>query len=129
VPVPELKFDVEEPKGRIETLTKWLPRVAVAIAFLSIGYSKFESHSMWVRTFNEIGWGVWFRYFTGGVQIVGALLVLIPRACLLGVAVLASTMFGAALIWIFVLHAPGNAPIPLLILLPLAAVGLQARRS
>jgi hypothetical protein len=70
---------------------------------------------------------VWFRYFTGAVQIVGAALVLIPRTCLIGVAILASTMVGAALIWIFVLHAPGNAPIPLLILLPLLAVGLQAR--
>jgi hypothetical protein len=52
VPVPELRFDVAEPKSRIDTLTVWLPRVAVAIAFLSIGYSKFESQSIWIRTFN-----------------------------------------------------------------------------
>lgn len=129
MPVPELKLDVEERKSRIDTLTTSLPRAAVAIAFLSIGYSKFEAQSMWVRTFNEIGLGVWFRYFTGAVQMLGALLVLIPRTCLVGIALLSATMIGAALVWIFVLQAPGNAPIPLLILLPLLAVGFQSRRA
>lgn len=127
--MPELKFDVEGPRSRIDTLTTWLPRVAVAIAFLSIGYSKFEAQSMWIRTFNEIGFGDWFRYLTGAIQILGALLVLIPRTCVIGIAILSSTMIGAALIWIFVLHAPGNAPIPLLVLVPLLVVGFQARRT
>jgi hypothetical protein len=72
---------------------------------------------------------VWFRYFTGAVQIVGAALVLIPRTCLIGIAILSCTMVGAALIWIFLLHAPGNAPIPLLVLAALMVVGFQARRT
>jgi putative oxidoreductase len=129
VPVPELKFDVEEPKSRIDTLRTWLPRIAVAVAFLSIGYSKFETQSMWIRTFNEIGFGDWFRYFTGAVQMLGAVLVLIPRTCVIGIAILSSTMIGAALIWIFLLHAPGNAPIPLVVLAALIVVGFQARRT
>jgi hypothetical protein len=33
------------------------------------------------------------------------------------------------LIWIFVLHKPGNAPIPALVLVPLIVVGVQARKS
>jgi hypothetical protein len=127
VPVPELKLDVAEPKSRIDTLTTWLPRLAAAIAFLSIGYSKFESQSIWIRTFNEIGWGLWFRYLTGAVQILGALLVLVPSTCLIGIGILSCTMVGAALIWIFVLHAPGNAPIPLLVLAGLIVVGWGAR--
>ena len=127
MPVPELKFDVTGPASRIDTLARWLPRVAVAIAFLSIGYSKFEAQSMWVRTFNEIGLGDWFRYFTGSVQMLGAVLVLVPRTCLLGIAILSCTMLGAALIWIFVLHQPGNAPIPLFVLTALVVVGFGAR--
>jgi len=127
VPVPELRFSADEPRSRIDTLTTWMPRVAVAIAFLSIGYSKFEAHSMWIRTFNEIGLGDWFRYFTGSVQMLGAALVLIPRTCVIGISILASTMLGAALIWIFVLHQPGNAPIPLLVLTALVVVGFSAR--
>ena len=127
--MPELKFDVEEPRSRIDTLTKWLPRAAVAIAFLSIGYSKFEAQSMWIGTFKEIGLGDWFRYLTGAIQMLGAALVLIPRTCLAGISILSCTMIGAALIWIFVLRSPGSAIIPLLVLPPLIAVGFQARRS
>lgn len=125
--VPELKFDVGEPKGRIDTLTTWMPRVGVAIAFLAIGASKFEAQSMWIRTFNDIGWGDWFRYFTGAVQVLGAALVLIPRTCRLGISILSGTMIGAALVWVFLLHKPGNAPIPLIILAALVVVGLGAR--
>src|SRR2546430_2861644 len=35
--------------------------------------------SEWVRIFDRIGLGQWFRYFTGALQVTGALLVLIPR--------------------------------------------------
>ena len=125
--MPELKFDVTEPASRIDTLTTWMPRVAVAIAFLAIGASKFEAQSMWIRTFNEIGLGDWFRYVTGGIQMLGAVLVLIPRTCLIGIAILSCTMLGAALIWIVVLHQAGNAPIPLLVLTALLIVGWGAR--
>lgn len=127
MPVPELRFDTGERSSRIDTLTSWMPRAAVAIAFLSIGYSKFESQSIWIRTFNEIGLGDWFRYFTGAIQMLGAVLVLIPRTCLVGIGLLSCTMIGAALIWIFVLHAPGNAVIPAVVLVPLVIVGISAR--
>ena len=55
----------------------------------------------------------------------GIVTMWLPR---LGVAA-AFLMIGAALIWVFLLHAPGNAPIPLLVLVALIVVGLQARRT
>ena len=129
MPVPELKFDTAERPSRNGIVTMWLPRLGVAAAFLMIGASKFEPQSTWIRTFNAIGFGDWFRYVTGGVQMLGAALVLIPKTCLIGIGILACTMIGAALIWVFLLHAPGNAPIPLLVLVALIVVGLQARRT
>jgi putative oxidoreductase len=129
VPVPEFNFDMSERRSGIDLVGTWLPRLGVAIAFLMIGASKFESESTWIRTFNEIGWGDSFRYFTGSVQILGAILVLIPRTCLIGIGILSTTMLGAVLIWILVLHKPGNAPIPALVLIPLIVVGFQARKS
>lgn len=32
-----------------------------------------------VELFNEIGLGQWFRYLTGGLEVVGAVALLIPR--------------------------------------------------
>jgi putative oxidoreductase len=123
--VANLKLGLEEPPSRIDALTTWLPRIAVAVAFFSIGADKFAAQSMWIRIFDQIGFGNWFRYFTGALQIAGAALVLIPRTFLFGILLLASTMFGAVVIWIFVLHAPGNAPIPALLLVALLVIGAR----
>ena len=59
----------------------WLLRGGIAVAFIIFGAEKFPSNpgSPWVRLFQQIGVGPWFRYFTGTVQLVGACLVLIPR--------------------------------------------------
>jgi putative oxidoreductase len=125
----DLRLGLEERRGPIDILMTWLPRVAIAIAFVSIGSTKFASHSMWGDLFAHIGLGQWFRYFTGTVQIIGGCLVLIPRAFVIGIALLACTMIGAMAAWVFVLDAPFNAVIPGVILIALAAVGAQAFRA
>jgi putative oxidoreductase len=122
----DLKLGLDEHRTRIDTLTTWLPRIAVAVAFFSIGADKFAARSMWVHLFDQIGFGQWFRYLTGSLQLIGATLVLIPRTFPFGILLLASTMLGAVLIWLFVLHAPGNAVIPGVVLIALLAVGAQA---
>jgi len=127
--MPELKLDLDERRSRIDTLTTWLPRVAVAIAFGSIGIDKFAGQSMWIRIFDQIGVGQWFRYFTGALQIIGAVMVLIPRTFLDGILLLASTMLGAVITWVFVLRVPGNAPIPAILLIALLIVGAQGLKA
>jgi uncharacterized membrane protein len=124
----ELKFALEEHRGRIDLLTTWLPRVAVALAFLSIGADKFAPHSQWVRIFDRIGFEQWLRYLTGTLQIAGALMVLIPRTFLIGILILACTMVGAMAVWIFLLGLPGNALIPGIVFGALVAVGAQSLR-
>ena len=126
---PELKLLVDEQHSAIDVFTMWLPRIAVALAFLFIGQGKFASQPMWVRIFDQIGLGQWFRYLTGTLQVVGAVLVLIPRTFTLGIVTLACTMVGAVLVWLFVLHAPSNAPIPGVLLVILLAVGAQSLRK
>jgi len=119
----ELKLYIEEPAGRIAVFKKWALRVGVAIAFIFIGKSKFAAHSEWVRIFARIGLGQWFRYFTGAVQIAGALLLLVPRTFAVGIALLSCTMLGAAAFWIFRLGDPAYAMIPVAILLGLLFFG------
>jgi hypothetical protein len=45
--------------------------------------------------FGELGWGVWFRYFAGVVEVVSAALVMVPRLALVGFGLLAVTMAAA----------------------------------
>ena len=39
-----------------------------------------DAASHWVRTFDAIGLGQWFRYATGIVEVAGGLLFLVPAA-------------------------------------------------
>ena len=89
------------------SLTDWMLRGAVAVAFVIFGAEKFTD-PQWVTLFRQIGFGQWFRIFTGVVEIVGGLLVLVPWTAMLGLGLLICTMGSATLIWVFVLHQPAN---------------------
>ncbi len=119
----------DPPPNRIDLVTTWLPRIAVAVAFISLGIDKLSGDSTWFRLFEQIGFGQWFRYLTGAIQLAGGVLVLIPRTCLAGLALLGCTMAGAVLVWVFVLNTPGNAVIPGAILGALVVVTLRERNA
>jgi putative oxidoreductase len=119
-----LESPIEPVPSRLGIFTTWLLRVAVALVFLSVGAAKFRD-PMWVRLFEQIGLGQWFRYLTGVMQLSAGVLVLIPRASLAGITLAGCTMLGATIAWITVLHAPANAPIPGAILGILIAIGVR----
>jgi len=126
--MPELRLATIETRGRQDVMISWILRLAVAGVFLSIGADKFNRDSMWVKLFEQIGFGQWFRYLTGILQITGAVLVTVPRTFLIGIAILACTMAGATAVWIVRFGAPGNAIIPAVVFIALVAVGFHGAR-
>jgi putative oxidoreductase len=120
------ELPAERTPDRIDLIRTWVPRIAMSLFFLSFGSQKFTDR-YWVGVFATIGFGDWFRYLTGSLQIVGAVLLLIPRTALIGAAMLGVTMVGAMLAWMFFLGSPGSAVIPASILAMLVAIGLNAR--
>jgi putative oxidoreductase len=127
--VPELKLLVDEPRSGIDVFTTWVVRGPIVLVFLAIGATKFNSdpHGQWVRIFTQIGLGQWFRYFTGVMQVTGALLLLTRWTRTLGAAMLACTMVGAAFVDIFVIHAVGYALAPLVLLGAVCATWFTGR--
>jgi uncharacterized membrane protein YphA (DoxX/SURF4 family) len=116
--------------NRTGIVALWLVRIGIGISFIAIGASKFND-PMWIRIFERIGLGQWFRYLTGILQICGGALTLIPRLSRVGLALLACTMAGAVIAWCTGLHAPQNAPIPgfLLVALIVMAVIFPSRAA
>jgi uncharacterized membrane protein YphA (DoxX/SURF4 family) len=104
----------------------WILRLAVCGVFVAVGLSKFEAHSMWVALFARIGFGDWFRYFTGVLQVLGGVLFLIPKTRYVGTALVGMTMVGAVLAHLFVLGTgvPG-AIIPFTLLLFVVVVAMR----
>lgn len=65
-----------------------------------------------MKLYAQIGIGQWFRYFTGVVEVLGGMPVLMPWTVTAGLALLAGTMAGAVLTWAFVLGQAANGIIP-----------------
>jgi putative oxidoreductase len=77
--------------------------------FLYLGGAKLLGAPAAVRLFRDIGWGQWFRYVTGVVEVSGALLLLIPALAGASALLLMSVMVVATGIELFVLHRPPAA--------------------
>ncbi len=72
----------------------WGIRILLALAFGAAGASKLASVPQMVQLFDAVGFGQWFRYLTGAVEIIGALLLLVPATGFFGGLLLAATMVG-----------------------------------
>ena len=76
----ELQLTIEEKSTFMDTLARWVPRIAIALLFLALGASTFGSDGVWVRLFEQIGFGQWFRVFTGASSTKRALIVQLVHA-------------------------------------------------
>ena len=81
--------------SKAKNIALWSLQVLVAAAFLMAGFAKLSGQQMMVEMFEKIGIGQWFRYVTGGIETVSAILLLVPRLTALGAALLVCTMTGA----------------------------------
>lgn len=129
MPAPrDLTFVVDDRPTTVTIVLIWIARIGVAAAFAFIGASKFpnDPHGQWVRVFARIGLGQWFRYFTGAVQLTGALLLLTRRTVTLGALLIGCTMIGAAIVDATVMRSPGVALVPLVLLGIVAAIWFGA---
>ena len=52
----------------------WLLSVLLALIFLSAGGMKLMSRPNMVQEFAQVGLGQWFRYFTGILEVAGAIM-------------------------------------------------------
>jgi uncharacterized membrane protein YphA (DoxX/SURF4 family) len=121
-----MRLTVDDTPSRLERIGAAIPRVLLAVVFLSTGSSKFGATSSWIKVFDRIGWGQWFRYVAGGMQVAGALLLLIPRTAVFGAALIACTMAGAVYFDLTALEAGPAAIIPFVLLAIAVGVGLQS---
>jgi len=100
--------------------------IALAAMFVFAGSSKLLGAPAMVGLFNAIGLGQWFRYFTGVIEVIAAVALLIPSAAVFGAMLLIPTMFGAAAANLFLGQSPA---VPLVLLLVAVAVAWSRRNQ
>src|SRR3954471_1679589 len=107
-------------RPRAINATLWAIQGVTAAMFLAAGISKLTGAAAMVAAFDLIGVGQWFRCFTGGLEIVAAVMLLSPAAATYGAAALAVTMVGAIVTHLFILG--GSPAVPILLLASTALI-------
>lgn len=69
-----------KPSSQRDPASTFAIRISVAVVFFITGLDKFLQSPEWDEVFRLIGWGNWFRYFTGVVEMTGGLMFLVPAA-------------------------------------------------
>lgn len=97
----------------------WGVRIFLALVFVSAGIAKLAGVPQMVQVFDAIGAGQWFRYLTGTVEILGAVLLVVPATGFAGGLLLLATMLGAIATHLLLI---GGNPMPALVLGLLSAL-------
>ena len=92
------------PIGRMTGIGLWVLKGLLALAFMAAALLKLSGNPKMVAEFGEIGFGQWFRYLTGAIEIAGAGLLLWPRTAFLGALILLGICAGALVAQIGPLH-------------------------
>lgn len=90
--------------SRLATILTWVLKIALAVAFGSAAVMKLTSQPAMVEHFNLIGFGPYFIYVTGAIELSSALLLLIPPTAFLGALGLVGISLGAYVAQIGPLH-------------------------
>lgn len=116
--------DVQRPP-RWKPAALWSFKGLLAAVFLSAGGAKIYGVPMMIENFQQIGLGQWFRYLTGILEIVGAIMVLMPRVAAVGSVLLSCIMVGAIATHLLT----GGSAVPAIVLLILSAIVVFAHRD
>lgn len=119
----------EDDVARAPRWARWMSlgsRCLLIVAFLAAGGAKLAGVPAMVAVFDAIGIGQWFRLVTGAVEILGAILLIVPATVGLGAAILTATMAGGVLTHLVLI---GGNPVPALTLLALSTFVLWVRRA
>ena len=79
-------------------------RILFGLAFVAAGTLKLVGVPQMVAEFDVVGLGQWFRYVTGAIEIIGALLLIRSKTVLAGASLLLGISIGAFFAQFLKLH-------------------------
>lgn len=83
--------------GKRANIASWVLSVLLALAFLGSAFGKLSGQQQMVDNFARWGFPHWFLPFTGLCELVGAVLIAIPKTRVYGGALIVCVMVGAVL--------------------------------
>jgi putative oxidoreductase len=83
-------------RARTANIIAWAVSVLLALGYVAAGLPKILGDRAMVLQFAHWGYPRWFVPVIGSVELLGSILLLVPRAARIGVIILAVVMAGAA---------------------------------
>ena len=81
----------------LEILGVWIPTVLLGAFFVLQGIMKLQPGSPWPKMFEEWGYPAGFHWLLGAVELLGGLLLFVPRVAGYAAVLLGTVMGGAFL--------------------------------
>jgi len=106
-----------KPMAKVANVTLTALSILLALVFVYTSYTKFSGSAVSIQTFDEIGVGQWLRYVTAGLELAGAIGLLIPKLTGLAAACLTALLVGAVLSQVLLVSEPSVATPAVLMLL------------
>jgi putative oxidoreductase len=119
-----LATTVNDGPGRALHITLWVLQILLgAFMIVASGVPKLFGVEAAAEGFDLIGWGDWFMYLTGALEVAGGVGLLIPRVSGLAAIGLSLLMIGAAVFNATILDFPVVTPLILLAFFAFVAWG------
>jgi uncharacterized membrane protein YphA (DoxX/SURF4 family) len=106
-------------RGKSRKISIWILRLLLGLIFIFVAISKLTGTGNTVQYFAAIGWGQWFRYLTGSLDLLGVILLFVPRWTGYGALILACSIGSAAVISLTVLRGNPVWGGPVMVVVPL----------
>jgi putative oxidoreductase len=102
--------------------------ILLAIMFVGVGTQKLLGAQSFVDGFAQFGFPQWFRIVVGAVEVIGGVLLLIPRLSWLGASAIAVVMIGATYTHLAIApETASSAPVTVCLLLVTAFIAYMRR--
>jgi uncharacterized membrane protein YphA (DoxX/SURF4 family) len=82
---------------KAKNIALWALQTLTAVVFLMAGFAKLSGQHMMVEMFDKVGFGQWFRYLTGSIEMVSAIMLFVPKLTPVGAGLLVCAMSCAAI--------------------------------
>ena len=106
----------------------WTLQIVTALAILLLGAAKIGSFPYMVDVFAKIGFGQWFRYAIGAIELFGALALLTEAYAAVAAFFFAYLMLGALIAQIWVVGGSPHLQMALFVATMAIAIG-RVRKS
>ena len=123
-----LERSTAEPE-RLRNAGLWVLQIAGAAMFFMAGTPKLTGAENMIQVFAAVGLGQWLRYFTGILEVVGAVALLVPNFAGLAALWLTAVMVAAVIAHLTVLGGSPAIPLALLIGMAIVAWGRRERTA